>query len=165
MKTVSISFAALALILATGTAGAQSLAGSLGLVVYPSAGQTGDQQKKDEEECHAWARETTGIDPQNPKATQQPAVAEQTSGGGGAGAVRGAARGALLGNLADEDAGEWAAAGMVAGAARGASHQQRRNAQAQAQATAEQQAAAAEEVELFKKAFSVCVEGRNYTIR
>ena len=39
------------------------LASGLGLSVYPSKGQTKDQQAKDEKECYQWAGEQTGIDP------------------------------------------------------------------------------------------------------
>ena len=165
MKTTSIMLV-LSLFVATGSASAQSVAGSLGLVVYPSADQTPEQQRTDEQECHAWAGETTGVDPENPAALQTPATAEQVDSGAaaGAGVARGLARGALMGNLADDDWEQWAAAGAVAGGVRGAKSAQRRNAQAQAQATAEQQAAAAEEVEYFKRAFKACIEGRNYTI-
>lgn len=167
IKASSIALTAIALVAAAGAANAQSIAGSLGLVVYPSAGQTADQQRSDEQECHAWAGETTGVDPENPKALERPATATQVDSGAaaGAGAARGMARGALIGNLADDDWEQWAAAGAVAGGVRGAKNAQRRNAQAQAHATAEQQAAAAEEIELFKKAFSACIEGRSYTIR
>jgi len=165
MNTTRIAFA-LALFVATGSANAQSVAGSLGLVVYPSADQTAEQQRTDEQECHAWAGETTGVDPEHPEALETPATAEQVDSGAaaGAGVARGLARGALMGNLADDDWEQWAAAGAVAGGVRGAKSAQRRNAQAQAHATAEQQAAAAEEVEYFKRAFKACIEGRNYTI-
>jgi hypothetical protein len=166
MKTTQIALA-LALLLAAGTAGAQSIAGSLGLIVYPSGGQTAEQQRKDEQECHAWAGETTGIDPENPEALERPATATQADPGGAAaqGAVRGMARGALIGNLSGNDWEQFAAAGAVAGAARASKSTQQRNAQAQQQATAEQQAAAAEEVQHFTKAFSACIEGRSYTIK
>jgi hypothetical protein len=165
MKVTS-TLIALALIVASGAAHAQSVAGSLGLVVYPSADQTPEQQRTDEQECHAWAGETTGVDPENPEALETPATAEQVDSGAaaGAGVARGLARGALMGNLADDDWEQWAAAGAVAGGVRGAKSAQRRNAQAQAHATAEQQAAAQEEIEYFKRAFKACIEGRNYTI-
>jgi hypothetical protein len=166
MKTTSLALA-LVLLLAAGTAGAQSVAGALGLIVYPSGGQTADQQRTDEQECHAWATETTGIDPEHPEALETPAVAEQTDAGGAAAqsAVRGMARGALIGNLSGNDWEDWAAAGAISGGVRGAKGAQRRNAQAQQQATQSQQAAAAEEVEHFKNAFSACIEGRSYTIK
>ena len=75
---------ALALIVASGGANAQSVAGSLGLVVYPSADQTPEQQRTDEQECHAWAGETTGVDPEHPKALETPATAQQVDAGASA---------------------------------------------------------------------------------
>ena len=166
MNVTRITLAA-GLIVAVGTADAQSVSGELGLVVYPSGGQSAEQQRTDEQECYAWAGETTGIDPKNPEATRQPATAAQVDSGaaGASGALRGAARGALIGNLSGNDWEDWAAAGAIAGGARGAKSAQRRNAQAQQQATAEQQAEAQQEVQLFQKAYSACIEGRNYTIK
>jgi hypothetical protein len=32
-------------------------------IVYPAKGQSASQQSKDEGECYAWAKRTTGIDP------------------------------------------------------------------------------------------------------
>ena len=32
-------------------------------IVYPAKGQSAQQQKKDQQECRAWATDTTGIDP------------------------------------------------------------------------------------------------------
>jgi hypothetical protein len=32
-------------------------------IVYPAKGQSAQQQKKDEGECHVWAKQSTGIDP------------------------------------------------------------------------------------------------------
>ena len=32
-------------------------------IVYPAKNQTPEQQKKDEGECNAWAKENTGVDP------------------------------------------------------------------------------------------------------
>ena len=171
MTTASMNSArgalAIGLILAAGASAAQSVSGELGLVVYPSGGQSAEQQRTDEQECYAWAGETTGIDPKNPEATRQPATAQQVDSGaaGAQGALRGAARGALIGNLSGNDWEDWAAAGAIAGGARGAKGAQRRNAQAQQQATAEQQSAARQEVQLFKNAYSACIEGRNYTIK
>lgn len=37
-------------------------------VIYPAKGQSAAQQKKDETECHAWAKKQTGYDPE--QATQ-----------------------------------------------------------------------------------------------
>ena len=147
---------------------AQSVSSSLGLVVYPSNNQAADQIAKDEGECHAWARQNTGIDPANPMAGVQVQQPPPQGGGGasaGRGAVRGAATAGLIGNIADEDAGEYAAAGAVIGAARGAKQRKAQEAQAQQQAQAQNQAVAQERMGLFTKAFSACMEARSYTVR
>ena len=147
---------------------AQSVSSSLGLIVYPSSNQAADQIAKDEGECHAWARQNTGIDPANPMAgvqVQQPPPQGGTGASAGRGAVRGAARAGVIGNIADEDAGEYAAVGAVVGAARGAKQRQAQEAQAQQQAQAQNQAIAQERLGTFAKAFSACMEARSYTVR
>jgi hypothetical protein len=146
----------------------QGLAASLGLVVYPSAGQALEQQSKDENECYQWSRQTTGVDPANPTAGVAPHQAAATTGQGvaaGGGAVKGAAVGALIGNIADEDAGEYALAGAAIGSIRGARKANQQNVDAQNQAAAQTQAQAAERVGLFKNAFGACMEGRKYTVK
>lgn len=32
-------------------------------IAYPAKGQSASQQSKDDAQCYAWARQTTGIDP------------------------------------------------------------------------------------------------------
>ena len=59
MKTISTSL--LAAVLATFAAGALAQQ-----YVYPAKGQSPDQQKKDEYECHQWAVQQTGYDPTKP---------------------------------------------------------------------------------------------------
>ena len=151
-----------------GLASAQTgLSASLGLVVYPSGGQAMDQLAKDEGECYSWGRQSTGVDPADPLAGVQAQAPQQAPPGGaaaGGGAVSGAAKGAIIGNLADEDAGEYAAAGAVIGGIRGAKRAQQQQAQAQAQAQAQTEAQKAERIELFKKAYTACMQGRNYNV-
>lgn len=50
----------------------QSLSSSLGLVPYPSKGQSAEQQGKDEGECYGWAKQQTGIDPTAVASTPPP---------------------------------------------------------------------------------------------
>jgi len=52
---------------------------SLGLFVYPGAGQDAGRQGRDERECYNWARQQTGIDP-TVAATPAP-VADAPKGG------------------------------------------------------------------------------------
>ena len=135
----------------------------LKLFVYPSKGQSKQQQKTDEFECYKWAMEQSGIDPLNlPKV--EATVQSGPTGAAIGGAAKGAAAGAAIGAIAG-DAGEGAAIGAVAGGLAG----RRQGKQAQAQQNQQSQAnAAAAEQEMkdtFTKAFSVCIEGKGYTIK
>lgn len=134
------------------------------LYVYPSKGQSKQQQKEDEFECYKWAVEQSGIDPLNlPKVEAAPAKTGPT-GGAVKGAAKGAAAGAAIGAITG-DAGEGAAVGAIVGGLSG----RRQGQQAQAQQNQQAQAnAAATEQEMknsFTKAFSVCIEGKGYTIK
>jgi hypothetical protein len=148
-------------------AAAQSVSSQLGLVVYPTKNQAADQIAKDEGECHAWARQNTGVDPANPMAGVQVQQAAPPPGGAsaGGGAVRGAAKGAIIGEIADEDRSDFAAAGAVVGGVRGARAQKAQAAQAQQQAQAQTQAVAQERMGLFTKAYGACMEARSYTVK
>ncbi len=133
------------------------------LVVFPANKQSHQQQKNDEFECYLWAMEQTGIDPLN-----LPKVEAQVQSGPTGGAVRGAAGGAVAGTSIGAiagDAGKGAAIGATAGAMKGMragrQAQTQQNQQSQAQATATE-----EEIKnSFIKAFSVCMEGKGYTVK
>ncbi len=134
------------------------------LYVYPTKNQSHNKQKQDEFECYKWAVEQSGIDPLNlPKVEAAPAQTGPT-GGAVKGAARGAAAGAAIGAIAG-DAGKGAAIGAAAGGMKGAG----KGKQAQAQQNQKSQAdAAAKEQEMkdsFVKAFSVCIEGKGYTVK
>lgn len=146
-----------------GTAVAQTISSSLGIYVYPGDGQSIEQLAVDENECHQWAQQTTGVDPNNPMAGVQVQAPQQQSGPTGA-AARGAAKGALLGAVTDNDKSEYAAAGALIGAARGKRQRQAQQAQQQAQAQAQAEAQGAERLDSFKKAYSACMGGRSYTV-
>jgi hypothetical protein len=158
--------------------GQKTLAATMNVYVFPTTGQTPEVQSQDEAACYNWAVQNTGTDPfelskqaqqqaqQTEQAKQQAAQAGQ--GAGAAGAVRGAAVGALIGEIADDDPGKGAAYGAAAGLVRG--RRRGRAAQQQAQASAEQQgqqaqAATAEQLANFKKAFSVCLEAKKYMVK
>src|SRR6187397_616129 len=86
--------------------------------VYPAKGQSPDQQKKDEGECHTWAIQQSKYDPANPpKQAAAPAPATTATGTTPGAGARGAVVGGVMG-----DAGAGAAAGAVA--ARGQSRRQ-----------------------------------------
>ena len=122
---------------------------------YPAKGQSPDQQKKDEGECHTWAIQQSKYDPANPpKQAAAPAPATTATGTTAGAGARGAARGAVVGG-AMGDAG--------AGAARGQSRRQNaaQGQQQQQAATQQDQAGMA----AYQKARGACLEGRGYTVK
>ena len=143
-----------AALLATGAA-AQSF-------VYPAKGQSPQQQKQDEGQCHTWAVQQSHYDPANPPqhiATAQPATTA-TGVTPGAGA-RGAMRGAVVGEVVGGDARTGAAVGAVA--ARGQSRRQNAAYQQQQQQAAQQQDQAG--LSAYHRARGACLEGRGYSVK
>ena len=156
----------------------ESLAATLDVYVFPTKGQTPGQQSEDEAACYQWAVGNTGVDPfaaqkqaeaqaqQAGAQTQQAAQAGQ--GAGARGALGGAAVGALVGEIADDDAGKGAAWGAALGGisarrhARSAQQQATQQVESQSQ---QAQAATATEIDNFKKAFSVCLEAKDYMVK
>ena len=156
----------------------QTLGSTMEVFVFPAEGQDSGQQSKDEAACYEWAVGNTGNDPfalaKQEQADQQQAqaeaqAAEQAGQGSGArGALRGAAAGALIGEIANDDASEGAAWGAAAGAIRGRRQGREAQQQAQAQAAAQseqREGATAEQLANFKKAFSVCLEAKDYMVK
>jgi hypothetical protein len=140
------------------------ISSGLKLYVFPAKNQTKQKQKEDEFECYKWAVQQSGIDPLNlPKVQAAPAETGPT-GGAVVGAAKGAAAGVAIGAIAG-DAGKGAAIGAVAGGLAG----RRAGKQQQAQQNQQAQAAAAKSEQDMKdsfiKAFSVCLEGKGYTIK
>lgn len=126
-------------------------------MVYPAGGQSAEQQKKDEGECHMWAIDNSGYDPARPPVAAAPA---QPAGPSGA-RLKGAAKGAIVGEIADGDTGKAAVTGAVLGGSK--QRRDRRNAtsDAQAQASSQQQAGLAD----YNRAKGACLEGRGYTVK
>ena len=153
----------------------KSLSSAIEVYVFPTKGQDASQQSKDEAECYQWGVQNTGVDPfdlgkqaeqqQQQAAAAQQEVAQAGQGAGARGAVGGAAAGALIGEIASDDAGRGAAYGAAAGAI--VARRRTRRAKAEASEQVEQQSqqaqqATAEQIENFKKAFSVCLEAKDY---
>jgi hypothetical protein len=136
----------------------EALAG-VEVFVYPSKGQSKEQQEQDEFGCYKWAKEQTGFDPNQP---MQQAAAPPPQGGAARGAARGAAVGAIGGAIGG-DAGKGAAIGAGVGAAGGA--MRRRQAMEQ-QAAAQEKAKQAYNADVggYKRAFGACMTGRGYTV-
>jgi hypothetical protein len=184
-QTVIVSFLMLTGVVTLGvaqevqqTAAQKSLSATMNVYVFPTQGQDAAQQSKEEAECYNWAAQNTGVDPfdlakkkeqQKQQADQaQQQIAQAGRGAGAKGAVGGAAAGALIGEIADNDAGKGAAYGAAAGAI--VARRQARRAQAEASKQVEQQnqqaqKATAEQIENFKKAFSVCLEAKEYMVK
>jgi len=127
--------------------------------VYPSKGQTKEQQEQDEFSCYKWAKEQTGFDPTQPV---QQAAAPPPQGGAAKGAAKGAAIGAIGGAIGG-DAGKGAAIGAGVGAAGGAARR-RKGEQQQAAALQKAKQEYNAEVDGYKRAFSACMTGRGYTV-
>jgi hypothetical protein len=134
-------------------------------IIYPAKGQTPEQQQKDEGECNAWAKQTTGVDPVvlAQASASQPAPAGP-QGERVRGAARGAAAGAVIGEIANDDAGEGAAVGAVAGVVAGGSRQ-RRAARSHEQQQQQAQQQTQQALATYNRAVAACLEGRGYTIK
>jgi hypothetical protein len=175
---VSLACAGLAVAQVAPPSGQKTLAATMNIYAFPANGQDAAQQSKDESECYNWAVQNTGTDPfelqKQAQAQQQQAAAAQQQveqagrGAGAAGAVKGAAAGALIGEIANDDAGEGAAIGAAAGVVAGRSRARRSKKEASAQVeqqTQQAQAATAQQMDGFKKAFSACLETKKYTVK
>jgi hypothetical protein len=137
-------------------------------IIYPSKGQSAEQQQKDQGECMGWAQQTTGVNPMavaqglaNQPARQEhgPLEDERLQG-----AVVGALGGAAIGALAGGKAGKGAAIGAVVGTVAGGAHQQQKTDAAQAQTYATQQQAQ-QALAVYNRAYAACLEGRGYTVK
>jgi len=181
MKKVLLIAAALILpmsVFAQSDPSGKTLAATMDVFVFPTEGQDAGQQSQDEVTCYEFATSSTGNDPfqltKQSETDEQLAQAEMDAaastgkGAGARGAVRGAAAGAVIGEVTGGDAGDSAAIGAAAVAvrsrrqARGARHEAEEQAAQQAES---REAATAEDLENFKKAFSVCLEANDYMVK
>jgi hypothetical protein len=161
-RLMVIALVTFVIMVAHGSACAQqSISSSLGVVPYPSKGQSPAQQNKDESACYGWAKQQTGIDPMAVASAPPPPSGPATGGGERVrGAARGAAGGVAVGAIAG-DAGKGAAIGAVVGTMAGG-RQARQNQAAQQQQAQAQKGAT---IQHFNKAFGACMEGRGYVVK
>lgn len=135
-------------------------ASAQGPFIYPSKGQSQDQQNRDRYECHSWAVSQTGFDPTRAQAQSYvpPPPQGQVIGGAGRGAAIGAVGGAIGGNP-----GKGAAIGAATGAMIGGirRHQQQQQYQAQ---QSQQASASAGQQNAYNRALAACLQGRGYTV-
>ena len=137
-------------------------------IIYPTKGQSPEQQDKDKFECHNWAKQQTGFDPMQPASAPAPSSSQPPPKGG---VVRGGARGALVGVTAGAiagDAGKGAAIGAASGALIGGMRQRDQavaQQQAQQQQANQQAANYAQQHDNYNRAYGACLEGRGYTVK
>jgi hypothetical protein len=130
------------------------------MFIFPEKGQSKDQQEFDQFTCSKWAKEQTGIDPNQTSAAPAPTAPQ------GGQALRGAAGGAALGAIGGAiagDAGKGAAIGAAVGGGAGMMRRRRSEMQYEQQvqqASAQQQ----QSQQKFNRAYSVCLEGKGYKV-
>ena len=134
------------------------------LMIFPSADQTPEQQEQDQFTCYRWAKDKSDFDPMvPPTATEPPPKQQRKKGGIGRGLLRGAAIGAIVGDSSDS-ARKGAAAGALIGGMR-RQDQKRKEEAARQQWEKEQQHIYAENRNRYNRAYTACLEGKNYTVR
>jgi hypothetical protein len=164
-----------------------SAAQKLGMYVFPGKNQTHDQQLIDESECYDLAAQQSGVNPDaappSPPTSgemqaaeaQGAANAQQSQGGRARGAARGAAGGAMVGAITG-NAGRGAAVGATVGTVRGGRQQRQSNAASQeagaSQAAGQVQqqynqekSAYDKQMGNYKRAFSACLDSRDYSVK
>ena len=155
------------LMLAALTLGLPALAGAQAFI-YPSRGQSPQQEEFDKGQCYAWAVQQSGFDPANPRVAAAPPPPYPGAPQGGM--LRGAAGGAALGAVGGAiggDAGKGAAIGAGVGGLFGLMRRARSMEEQQQQQQAymaQQQGALAQGRANYNRAFSVCMTGRGYTV-
>src|SRR5262244_378576 len=91
------------------------IAATAQVFIYPSRGQSPQQEQFDKGQCYSWAVQQSGFDPANPQVyTPPPPQAGPPQGGVFRGAASGAALGAVGGAIGG-DAGKGAAIGAAVG--------------------------------------------------
>ena len=137
-------------------------------IIYPNNNQSNEQMEKDKFQCYTWAKGQTGFDPMQRATTT---TAPPQSGAKKGGVVKGAAGGALVGvgvGAIAGNAGKGAAIGASSGALVGGL---RRRNQRKKQQKAQQDWANREVANYearrneYNRAYSACLEGRDYTVR
>ncbi len=136
-----------------------SYAAWLGLAAYPAQGQAPELQRADDAACYEWARQETRIDPGAPP--PPPAAVPVPGSGVASGAATGAVAGAFLGGILGRDPLGGAVVGAMTGAMAGAA------AEHEAQAQTARAAGQAQEarLDLFRRGFAACMQGRGYSVR
>jgi hypothetical protein len=145
---------------------------------YPAQGHAAispEQQDRDRYECNTWAVQQSGFDPSLPNVPPQERI--QVVAGGpppGTGVAVGAVTGAVVGAAVSSPwhAGAGALVGALAGAAIGGLAETERSAeadrlqrQANAQANDAQAASLERQASDYRRAMSVCLDARGYSVK
>jgi hypothetical protein len=137
-------------------------------IIYPKKGQSSQQLTKDKNECSQWAKKETGFDPAAPATpSTPPPVRETTKAGAGRGAVGGGLVGLGVGAIAGAP-GKGAAIGAASGALIGGVRRKKHTEQQdqKEQQWAQQEAAGQQQKRnYYNRAFSACMEARDYTVK
>ena len=147
------------------------------IAIYPSKGQSQEQQDKDRYECNNWAVRQAGFNPSTAYRAQAPVPPPPYYEAPQGGVIRGAARGAAIGAIGGAFGGK-AGKGAKIGAATGAlfggirrhdqrvrQSQQQRAYEAQvAQIQAQHQARLAAGQDAYNRAMASSLEPRGYTV-
>jgi hypothetical protein len=134
------------------------------LAVYPTKGQSAEQQSNDEFQCYEWAKSKTGFDPAQaaaPVVAEAPAEPKEKR---RRRVLGGALAGAVIGEVVNDDAGKGAVIGAAGVGVFGAA--KRREGEARQQ-QAQQQSTQAYETqrEQYNIYRAACLEGRGYSVR
>ena len=130
-------------------------------IIYPSQGQSLDQQAGDEAACRSWSQQQTGFNP------ARGPVYYGGSGSSGGEVIRGAAGGAALGAIGGAISGGKAGKGAKIGAGVGAvAGLLRKGRKKRAKQQAQQQAVDRYNRQLagYNRAFGACMQGRGYAV-
>jgi hypothetical protein len=159
-------------ILATALVVAVPAARAQDMYIYPTRGQSQQQQDRDRYQCHGWAVQQTGFDPSSTSArpVAAPPPPQDVNDGSllrstGRGAAVGAIGGAIGGD-AGKGAAIGAGVGLLVGGIRRAErrHQQEQAYQQQSSAAAAQNSAIAQGRTDYNRAMAACLQGRGYTV-
>jgi hypothetical protein len=137
------------------------------IFIYPTKGQSQQQQDKDHYECYTWAVKQTGFDPSRPP-TQSNTASDNRYQPSQPHVLRGAARGAALGAVGGAvagDAGKGAGAGAAVGGLAGGFRRRDERMQQQNQQQYNTQGAQQSQSTSYNRAMAACLEGRGYSVK
>jgi hypothetical protein len=141
--------------------------------IYPTSGQSADQQGRDRYECYLWSVKQTGFDPSQARLAPHQRVEVVPARPEGSDTIAGAATGAILGAVIanPHNAGAGAIGGAIVGGALGAASDANRTAQAKQiedrynRRNNAQSGQVEEQASNYRRAMTACLEGRGYTVK